>query len=128
MLPNIFFEHWKNELNDHSLTLLFCIYPSLSLWPKYFKLTSYLERRYVRIVNHLNNKPLTYHCEFADDDFGNVCFTFPALHASILHDVCVYIYVCMSTPRCYSTTYRGDAHAHYTCCGNVSYLGCVIGM
>ena len=93
-----------------------------------FKLTSYLERRYVRIVNHLNNKPLTYHCEFADDDFGNVCFTFPALHASILHDVCVYIYVCMSTPRCYSTTYRGDAHAHYTCCGNVSYLGCVIEM
>ena len=54
-----------------------------------FKLTSYLERRYVRIVNHLNNKPLTYHCEFADDDFGNVCFTFPALHASILHDVYV---------------------------------------
>ena len=58
-----------------------------------FKLTSYLVRRYVRIVNHLNNKPLTYHCEFADDDFGNVCFTFPALHASIVHDVYIYMYV-----------------------------------
>ncbi|KAK7859578.1 s-protein like protein 3 [Quercus suber] len=35
-----------------------------------FKLTSYLERRSMQIVNHLNNKPLTYHCKSADDDFG----------------------------------------------------------
>ena len=25
---------------------------------------------YVRIVNHLNKKPLTYHCKSADDDLG----------------------------------------------------------
>ena len=35
-----------------------------------FKLISYPGRRYVRIVNHLKNKPLTYHCKFADDDLG----------------------------------------------------------
>ena len=35
-----------------------------------FKLISYPGKRYVRIVNHLKNKPLTYHCKFADDDLG----------------------------------------------------------
>ena len=35
-----------------------------------FKLTSYPARRYVRIVDHLNNKALTYHCKSADNDFG----------------------------------------------------------
>ena len=35
-----------------------------------FKLTSYPVRRYVWIVNHLNNKALTYHCKSADDDLG----------------------------------------------------------
>ena len=62
-----------------------------------FMLTSYLERHYVLIVNHLNNKSLTYHCKSADNDFGNVCFTFPALHATIMHDVCVCvcIYICL---------------------------------
>ena len=35
-----------------------------------FKLTSYPTKRYVRIVNHLNNKTLTYKCKSADDDFG----------------------------------------------------------
>ncbi|KAL4615266.1 hypothetical protein ACB092_07G111500 [Castanea dentata] len=35
-----------------------------------FKLTSYPTKRYVRIINHLNNKHLTYKCKSADDDFG----------------------------------------------------------
>ncbi|KAL4643121.1 hypothetical protein ACB092_02G070900 [Castanea dentata] len=35
-----------------------------------FKSTNGLFTRYVRIVNHLNNKPLTYHCKSADDDLG----------------------------------------------------------
>ncbi|KAK4563932.1 hypothetical protein RGQ29_006142 [Quercus rubra] len=35
-----------------------------------FKLISYPGKRYVRIVNHLKNKPLTYHCKSADDDLG----------------------------------------------------------
>ena len=35
-----------------------------------FKLISYPGRRYVRILNHLKNKPLTCHCKSADDDLG----------------------------------------------------------
>ena len=32
------------------------------------KSTNSIFTHYVRIVNHLNNKPLTYHCKSADDD------------------------------------------------------------
>ncbi|KAK7859575.1 s-protein like protein 1, partial [Quercus suber] len=39
-----------------------------------FKLTSYPARHYVQIVNHLNNKPLTYHCKSADNDLGTTDF------------------------------------------------------
>ncbi|KAK7851122.1 s-protein like protein 3 [Quercus suber] len=35
-----------------------------------FKLTSSPTKRYVRIVNHLNNKSLSHKCKSADDDFG----------------------------------------------------------
>ncbi|KAK4586514.1 hypothetical protein RGQ29_023596 [Quercus rubra] len=34
------------------------------------KSTNGIFTRYVRIVNHLNKKPLTYHCKSADDDLG----------------------------------------------------------
>ncbi|KAF3970179.1 hypothetical protein CMV_006094 [Castanea mollissima] len=34
------------------------------------KSTNSIFTHYVRIVNHLNNKPLTYHCKSADDDLG----------------------------------------------------------
>ncbi|KAL4644229.1 hypothetical protein ACB092_02G149100 [Castanea dentata] len=35
-----------------------------------FKSTNSIFTHYVRIVNHLNNKPLTYHCKSANDDLG----------------------------------------------------------
>ncbi|KAK7826411.1 s-protein like protein 1 [Quercus suber] len=50
------------------------------------KSTNSIFTHYVRIVNHLNNKALTFHCKSANDDLGTTdfyCYFFNKnLHAS----------------------------------------------